>query len=53
MGITLLPLKELNFIFNQPKGNILWGVSALTLFWNYVHLGKWKRQIGFFRGYKN
>ena len=33
-------IKELNTIFNQPKGNILWGVSALTLFWNYVHLGE-------------
>jgi len=33
-------IKELNIIFNQPKENILWGVSALTLFWNYVHLGE-------------
>jgi TolA-binding protein len=32
--------KELNAIFEQSKGNILWGVSALTLFWNYVHLGE-------------
>jgi TolA-binding protein len=36
-------IKELNIIFNQPKGNILWGVSALTLFWNYVHLGEMER----------
>ncbi len=33
-------IKELNIIFDQPKGNILWGVSALTLFWNYVQLGE-------------
>ena len=33
-------IKELNIIFDLPKGNILWGVSALTLFWNYVHLGE-------------
>jgi len=33
-------VKELNIIFNQPKENILWGVSAITLFWNYVHLGE-------------
>jgi len=32
-------IKELNVIFNQPKGNTLWGITALTLFWNYVHLG--------------
>jgi TolA-binding protein len=33
-------IKELNAIFGQPKENILWGVSALTLFWNYVCLGE-------------
>jgi TolA-binding protein len=30
----------LNTIFEQTKGNALWGVSALTLFWNYIRLGK-------------
>ena len=33
-------IKELNSIFDQPKRNIFWGVSALTLFWNYVQLGE-------------
>jgi TolA-binding protein len=33
-------IKELNTIFEQTKGNALWGVSALTLFWNYIRLGK-------------
>jgi TolA-binding protein len=33
-------IKELNTIFDQPKGNILWGVTAVTLFWDYVHLGE-------------
>lgn len=33
-------IKELNTIFEQTKGNVLWGVSALTLFWNYIRLSK-------------
>jgi TolA-binding protein len=33
-------IKELNYIFNQPHGNFLWGVSFLILYWNYVHLGE-------------
>jgi TolA-binding protein len=33
-------IKELNTIFEQTKGNVIWGVSALTLFWNYFHLGE-------------
>ena len=33
-------IKELNVLFNQPKESILWGVTALTLFWDYVHLGE-------------
>jgi TolA-binding protein len=32
-------IKELNPIFNTPKTNPLWGITALTLFWDYVHLG--------------
>jgi TolA-binding protein len=39
-GDYLSSIKELNTIFEQTKGNVLWGVSALTLFWNYIHLGK-------------
>ncbi len=31
-------IKELELLFNQPKENIFWGVAALTLFWDYVHL---------------
>ena len=33
-------IKELNLLFNQPKESILWGVAAITLFWNYVHIGE-------------
>jgi TolA-binding protein len=33
-------IKELNIIFDQPKENIFWGISALTLFWSYVQLGE-------------
>ena len=33
-------IKELNILFNTPKENVLWGPSALILFWNYVHLGE-------------
>jgi len=33
-------IKELNFIFNQSQGDFLWGVSLLTLYWNYIHLGE-------------
>lgn len=31
-------IKELNVICNQSQGNIFWGVSFLTLYWNYIHL---------------
>ncbi len=31
-------IKELDLLFNQTKESILWGVAALTLFWDYVHL---------------
>jgi TolA-binding protein len=33
-------IKELKTIFEQTKENVLWGVSALALFWNYIRLGK-------------
>jgi TolA-binding protein len=33
-------IKELNSIFNQSQGNFLWGVSYLTLYWDYIHLGE-------------
>jgi len=33
-------IKELNLIFNKQQGNMLWGLSCLTLFWNYVQLGE-------------
>ncbi len=32
-------IKELNLLFDQTKESILWGVAALTLFWDYAHLG--------------
>ena len=33
-------IKELNLILNKSQGNIFGGVSFLTLFWNYIHLGE-------------
>jgi tetratricopeptide (TPR) repeat protein len=33
-------IREINPILSRPQGNILWGVSFLTLFWNYIHLGE-------------
>jgi TolA-binding protein len=32
--------KELRTIFEQPKESILWGLSALILFWNDIYLGE-------------
>ncbi len=32
-------IKELNVLLNYPKQSVMWGPSALILFWNYVHLG--------------
>ena len=39
-GDYLSSIKELNTILEQTKGNVLWGASALTLFWNYIRLGE-------------
>jgi TolA-binding protein len=33
-------IKEMNSILTKSQGNILSGVSLLTLFWNYIHLGE-------------
>ena len=33
-------IKELNLILNKPKENRFWGVSYLTLFWDYIYLGE-------------
>ncbi len=33
-------IKELNLILSQPRGNLFWGVSYLSLFWDYIHLGE-------------
>ncbi len=33
-------IKEMNSILTKSQGNILTGVSLLTLFWNYIHLGE-------------
>jgi TolA-binding protein len=30
-------IKELNLILNKSKENVLWGLSFLSLFWNYLH----------------
>lgn len=32
-------IKELSFILNKPQGNIFWGGTLLTLYWDYIHLG--------------
>ena len=33
-------IREINPILSRPQGNILSGVSLLTLFWNYIHVGE-------------
>ena len=33
-------IKELSLITNKPQRNILWGVSFLPLYWDYIHLGE-------------
>jgi len=33
-------IKEMNSILTKSQGNILTGVSLLTLFWDYIHLGE-------------
>src|SRR4030042_3175939 len=30
-------VKELNFILNKPQEHILWGISFLSIFWNYIY----------------
>ena len=33
-------IKEMNSILTKSQGNMLTGVSLLTLFWDYIHLGE-------------
>ena len=33
-------IKELNWILSQSRGSQLWGISYLSLFWNYIYLGE-------------
>jgi len=33
-------IKELSLITNKPQKNILWEVSFLPLYWDYIHLGE-------------
>jgi TolA-binding protein len=39
-GDSSSSVKELNFILSQSQRTFLWGVSFLTLYWNYIHLGE-------------
>jgi tetratricopeptide (TPR) repeat protein len=39
MGDYASSIKEFKILFEQSKETSFWGVSALALFWNYVHLG--------------
>lgn len=40
LGDYLSSIREINLILSRPQGNIFSGVSFLTLFWNYIHLGE-------------